>query len=432
MREGVWKPLPPWTVGRTSALAREVMRVDRVLTKSLPAGLAPFLEYDGAGHRLRARYVAGWLRVGELDLVVIPACVSDGPSWLETFSSWFLLAAEQAPQSVAYLSGRLALDRRDDTLLDLLALRYLRSLSRAVEEQPLVAYDRVVMRTPESRGRLLVERNSRLLPHQLLALWHERSVLGLPSSAFQLLGWATSWLAQRARLAPVRQGLQALGLDLPESEEPPAVGGAWRLTAGAAAYEEPLAIARDLARRVRNGTRESKRDDEHPAFASLLMKTYEAYEALISAGWAEVAASKGWTHRAQQKRTLATVASGTGDAERETRTDDALSTRRGRTILVSDSKYKLDPDRGVSREDLYQSISTCVSHEVEHGLLVLPHGPDQPVALQVESSLLSRQLKIVVVRTPIAGRSPHELLVNVSSAVEQAVDLLLHAQVSPA
>ncbi len=428
LREGEWTPLPADTSVAAAALSRDVARANKVLTARLPAGLAPFLEYDPSAHAVRARYVGGWLRAGELDLVVVPSCLPASGAWIEGFISWFVLAAESAPNAVTYLQGRLDLDSSTSPLIDLLAVRYARTLQRAVQEQPLTAYSRVTSRTSASRGRLLAERNARLLPHDLLALWHERSVLGVSSPFLGLLGWAASWLAQRTRLAPTRSTLHGLARDLPEADEPPAVPRNWRLTAGSAVYAEPLSIAADLARARYGGARDTARSSSAPATGSLLLKTYEAYEALVSDAWRRVAAERGCTHRAQHVRVLASVVAGggVGQVERDTRTDDSISLH-GRGLIVSDSKYKLDPRRVASRENLYQLISTCLAHGVHQGLLVLPHGPAEPVALEVQSALLLRPLQVVVVRTPMSGRTPQELLAGVTGALDAALELLLLA-----
>lgn len=425
VREGEWTPVPRVAVEQGLEFARSVAAADARLRKRLPVGFGAAIEFDALTQRIRVRHVGGWLRLGPLDLAVVPACVSE-EHWLDTFVSWYVLASARNPTSVAYLSGRLALGSDQRALLELLALHFARVLRHALDEQPLAAYSRTRLRSEESRGRLLAERNARLLPHQLGALWYDRSTLAAPPAALRLLGWAVGWLRQRVTLRVVRQQLEGLAHDLPDVEEPPATTAPWRLTAGTAAYDEPLAIARELALTGRGARRPSPetRAAGRPA-ASLLLNTYTAFEALVTAGWAELARSRGWRHNAQDTRTVASVVSGAGAVDRETRIDDAVSTGSGAGLLLSDSKYKTRADRGVSREDLYQLISTCLAHGVDRGLLVLPHGPAETVLLKVPSDLLVRPVHVVATNTPVAGRTPGELLAAVTRTLQAAADGLL-------
>jgi hypothetical protein len=213
--------------------------------------------------------------------------------------------------------------------------------------------------------------------------------------------------------------------ELPDVDDPPLLTGhhGSRLTEGAAAYAEPIAIAEALATgRRRLGV--SQRG-ESMATGGLVLNTYSAFEELVSGAWDEVARRRSWQHSDQDVRRLATVRREDRTLDpRETRIDDSIATPTGEGLLLSDSKYKMRPDDDVSRENLYQMVSTCLAHGLERGLLVLPHGPSARTTFDIPSQLLTRPIAIAAVRVAMTGTTSNKLLDALADELQQASDVM--------
>lgn len=432
LREGIWTPLPPLGAEAKINLARRVTLTDRRLRKDLPVGFGRLLDYDAASNRVKARFVGGWLQLGELSLTIVPGCLPED-DWLAPFMAWFSVAVRRRPSCARFLPGALGRDNTNTFVLDLLGLNFALQLRKAMAEQPLTAFVRERVRTSSTRGRLLTERNVRLLPHQMHALWYERSSLTVSEEHLRLLGWAAQWLRRRTSLQLSRDVLNHLMAELPDVDEPPLRAGhhGSRLTEGAAAYAEPIAIAKALATgRRRLGV--SQRG-ESMATGGLVLNTYSAFEELVSGAWEKVARRRSWKHSDQDVRRLATVRQEDRTLDpRETRIDDSIASPTGEGLLLSDSKYKMRPYDDVSRDNLYQMVSTCLAHGLERGLLVLPHGPSPRTTFDIPSELLTRPIAIAAVRVAMTGTTPDGLLDELADELQQASDVMRPVPVGPA
>lgn len=400
----------------------EAEQINRFLRVSFGRSLGPFVAVDGVARRVTFNHIAGQLSLGGAPYLIRPKFMSQ-VNWTTRLATWARLGYAERPNCFTLLPGPVRAEGLPTGLVDLLALHYLRRVEFALADHPLVSFQRVTRDLSYVRGRLLVGRNLSRLPHEHHRMWCSFTRLEPNIRALQLLAWAAERLERLVVMPDVKQGLRLLLSRLPV--EPADVGpvevASLRLARGAWAYEEPLQMANALARghspavASGAGTRRS---------ASFVVCTFEAFEGVVSAAFAVVAAridmrheTQRWTTFARRTASPATQGLTVDRGERQLRPDDVLAHDYPMTdprVLVSDSKY-VSPGGSddepklpaVDRGHFYQVVTAAIARSADAALVVQPYPESLPpgragleifTVQAVAGGLLTRDLRIGVMR----------------------------------
>ena len=212
---------PPTILPLNSAQAAAIQAAGARWAKVLKLGPNPFeVEMTGAGCAIRARDVAGFLRIGDLSLDVIPKFLdpeSAGPTWRRAL--WRFLAFAQGVDSVVVPT----LGREVDELgiADLLADLFIASVGRGVLMGYPLGYQTQRRLSPFMIGRIDPRRAGRLaIPDGRLPIETKR--LTRDTDLGRLLKWAGGELSRqvesrerRGRLLAWTGGLSDISDTLP-------------------------------------------------------------------------------------------------------------------------------------------------------------------------------------------------------------------------
>lgn len=383
-REGEWTVLPLTGSGLMDA-ADGARRLSNYLQRSFGSSLGPHAEVDMFSGRVRFNHVAGQLPLAGVTWLVRPKFM-EAVHWPARLSSWAAVGYAVRPRSVAVLPGPVSAGSLPTGLADLLARHWSRLMSAALDDSPLISFQRVSQKVGAVRGRVLLGKTLTLPPHQRHRLYCEYSQLQSSLPALRLLSWAAGHLRSTSLLPSTREALSLVAerLPAPGGEAPAVTLTELRLPPGSDAYLEPLRIAVALA--VGASPRTAQQDRHHWATASLAVHTYDAFEGLVSLGYREAAQRLGLDHKPQMPITIARRVAApawrpayqaTDDSRRAIADDVLILKQPGGTLrfITSETKYKVgaEADSGrPTREDIYQAVTACLALNGEAALLVQP------------------------------------------------------------
>jgi len=383
---------------------KAVKRVNRATTRSgkgeRDAKRIKFSVENGVP-KLRFEAVAGFVSLGGLDAHIAPkvwptpkgkpgsddgsdtgAAVPDANDhWRALLDRMLEVGGGRAGQAIAVLPDALHAGLDERGLLEPIARYYADRLLHALDEQPLMAYQRLREDTPFLRGGLRLVKQLTRPPHQQHRLACEYSRLTKENPCVDLLRWANGMFYRLARLPSTRRRLAAAMERMGKSQRlpPPHVIARLRSPVGADPYKEPLEFARALyLSRERCGQRGSSKT------TGVLIRMNDFFEAFVSGLYRRLAARRGDGFRATRQAVTPLAHSNwegyrKDSGRHEVRPDDVLI-QNDRVILTSDAKYKgRQPTTKDSKTyeridaaDLYQVISACVATNTPHGLVVRP------------------------------------------------------------
>ncbi len=352
-----------------------VQRVNRRLGTSWksPDGESPvqFTSFEGMA---RFSGIAGYISLADNEFVISPK-YSSRPEAADELIDLLPIAVAFEPSCLRIDPRGVRAQRFSRRMRDLVGAYFAVKLSSALQSQPLRVYLRVQKRQSLLRGRLLIEKHLRTLPHKRHQLPCEFSEFTQYNPIVGLLRWCASELRRTSRLRSVRRRLAAV-----ESAMPPVnfdVSGPLpmfeSIPAAASEYREPVRLAIEVARE-RRGAAPGAPTPRMPRSqtASVLVLTHKAFQGIVSAVLTEAAKPLGLSERRQQSRRYAWRM--TNHAERRLTPDEVLVDREREPILVGDAKYvgRSGGRNGVGSEHFYQVSAAARVFGVGSALIVAP------------------------------------------------------------
>lgn len=332
--------------------------------KALRLGRNPLdVEIVSAGCSIRARDVAGFVRIGNVSIDIVPKFLnpeSAGPNWRTTL--WRFLAFAQGIDSIVVSSSGLGVKHQG--IADLLADLFIASVDTAVLRGFPLGYRMQRRESPFMTGRIDQHRIARLaIPNGLLPL--EVNRLTRDTDFGRLLKWAGSELARLVELSERRGRLHAWTSTLPEvSDTPPTnLSRVW-----ISRQFQHLTVAADIARML---LADHSGDYGNGALniPGFLWRSETLFEKAMLRLTRQCAQSLGM---AADKIPHALATEGSRDEKRTLPTIPDIDVHRaGRSVVVLDAKYKAL--RGLpNTEDVYQVLSAGRICGVRRVALVYP------------------------------------------------------------
>lgn len=211
---------PPTVLPLDAAQAAAIRAAGARWAKALRLGGDPFkVEMTSAGCAIRALDVAGFIRIGELSLDVVPKFLdpeSAGPTWRRAL--WRLLAFAQGVDSIVIPTSGREVDKWG--IADLLADLFIASVGRAVLMGYPLGYQTQRRLCPFMTGRIDPRRAGRLaIPDGQLPIETKR--LTRDTDLGRLLKWAGRELSRLVESSERRGRLRAWTGGLPDISDTP-------------------------------------------------------------------------------------------------------------------------------------------------------------------------------------------------------------------
>lgn len=340
---------PPTVVPVDPAKAAAIQVAGASWGKALRLGRNPLeVEMISAGCAIRARDVAGFVRIGGLSLDIVPKFLdpeSAGPNWRGAL--WRLLAFAQGVDSIVVSTSGLEVEKWG--IADLLADLFIASVDTAVLMGYPLGYQTQRRVSPFMAGRIDPRRTARLaIPDGLLPI--EINRLTRDTDFGRLLKWAGRELARLVELSERRGRLRAWTSNLPEiSDTPPPL---LRSVSTSRQFQH-LKVAADIARMLL-ADHSGEYGNGALNLPGFLWRSDTLFEKVMLRLARQCAHPLGMT--ADKKvHTLATEHPGDGTRTLPT-TPDIDVHRGGSSVVILDAKYKVLSGLP-STDDVYQVLS---------------------------------------------------------------------------
>lgn len=354
--------------GKSKSETQEIFqKLNLKFKKILGLKIFPFELSNNGSIGLRAKGVTGQIRIGNLDLIIIPKYLtnSEQENWSKS-----LLRMLEISHTGSFMPHHVTQGTQGSlNLIDLIAQYFVDNLASAVERGQPIGYIEKNLDSSFFRGRMNVSRESILMitKPQLVAITTTIMTNDIPLT--QLLKWACVFLHNKVRSTTLRTKLNELIETFSNvSNTLPSLGTLERIRLGGPQiqYQKSFKIALWIAKQT--GQIFTPKFSEIPG---ILLKSDKVFEDFISSLFNKITIQENsWTHLTQHHYLIA-----------ETTTnrisvipDDVISTNNN-VILISDSKYKGDPSEDEieqKREDVYQLLATCRATQCKRGLLIYP------------------------------------------------------------
>lgn len=340
--------------------------------KSLGLPKDPFQLSNDNGVKIRAQGITGQIRVGNIDLMIIPKYLAK-----EKKEEWSksLIKMLDISQSSKWHS-RYHITRGSQgplNLIDLIASYFVESLTEAIERGQPIGYVEKQLVSPYFRGRFDIKREAIIMTTKPYLVAIKVSTMTNDIPLTRLLKWACMFLQQKVIKPEIRQHLSHLTENFANvSNILPSLGTLERIRLGGPQlqYQKPFTIALWLAKQ--------SGQIQYPKFAEvpgIVLRSDKVFENFVSGLLRRISMSKNWTHYKQKSALLATNSK---NDTMNTRPDDLIYIDRN-ISLVLDSKYKGESEsEKVDRQgaDVYQLITSCRVAQCKRGVLVYPTYPE--------------------------------------------------------
>jgi len=327
----------------------------------------PFELNDNDSISIKARGVTGQIRIGNLDLTIIPKYLVYGEqeNWAKSLLKMLEISHTSffTPHHVTQgAQGSL-------NLIDLIAQYFIDNLASAVDRGQPIGYVEKNLDSTFFRGRMNVPRQAILMVTNPSLVAITTTIMTNDIPLTRLLKWACIFLQNRVRSNILRTKLVELTENFTNvSNILPSLGTLERIRLGGPQiqYQKAFTIALWIAKQT--GQVFTPKFSEIPG---ILLKSDRVFEDFVSSLFVKLTLKENnWSHFQQKKYPIAKTDGNT----MAVKPDDVISINN-KIVLISDSKYKGDPTEDEveqKREDVYQLLATCRATRCERGLLIYP------------------------------------------------------------
>jgi 5-methylcytosine-specific restriction enzyme subunit McrC len=342
-------------------------------------------------HWLRSQQVVGVLAGEGCSLEILPkvdqlcdAGTSEGRAGLR---HRFVQMLDVALGLEINLGREAAMNRQDETLLDILIRAFADQLTNEVRRGLPRQYLRCEEDLPNLRGRLDVTRQFTVLVVRPDRLACQFDILSSDTALLQVMKACVVFLTRQARRAETVRRLAELRVALADVGEIHPHHLAWEKIAidrSNRRWRSLLTLARLFLRRDWQAPHRAN-DVRDSAGLTLLFRMNDLFEAYVAALLGKALAPQGYEVVSQGglRHCLNEIAAdGTSGRSLFRTKPDCMVCRDGRALLVIDTKWKLltaagrDVKRGVSQADIYQLMAYARLYDSARLMLLYPHHAD--------------------------------------------------------
>lgn len=354
-----------------SVCNRRLVSAD-ALSEKLP------IQLDLYRRRIRFSGISGFLNLGSVSVTIRPKFMGEEEHWVSRLSNALVLS--NRPGRLIILPGTLSSKLLPSRFVDPFAHLFARSLLKALDSHPLLAYQRINRDLSFVRGRIYLHKQLIKLPNRQHKVSCSFSEFTKNNEYIHLLRWAII-VFQRIALTRETQISLSAALDrLPQVENCEFFQFSMLkpLPPGMSIYREPFELALELLRAHRRSVSSIKTNKRICGAVAIM---HECFEAIVSYLYRRISSRIGIKTLAQSTWKLVERSGpGLGNGSLCVRPDDILfCSVTVRPILVSDSKYvgRIGTEAQAKKHKLdagnfYQVICSCIAAGTRSGLIVQP------------------------------------------------------------